>query len=55
MPQVWVKLEGEEKETYLFEYYPDEISFKSSDFIGLTISAANELKRSKIAAYIRKD
>ena len=55
MPQVWVILEGEENETYLFEYYPDEISFSSSEFIGLTISAANELKRSKIAAYIRKE
>lgn len=52
MPQVYVTLE-DGKEEYLFEYYPDEISFTESDFIGLTIQEAFELKRKKDVAYLQ--
>lgn len=39
MPEVKVQLSnGEEK--ILFSYYPDEISFKESEFIGLKSSVA---------------
>ena len=33
---------GEEKE--LFEFYPDEISFSESEFIGMTEESARRLK-----------
>jgi hypothetical protein len=44
MPQVWVTLENESKEQFLFEYYPDEISFTPSEFIGLTMDEGKHLK-----------
>ena len=44
MPQVWVTLENETKEQFLFEYYPDEISFTPSEFIGLTMNEGVQLK-----------
>jgi len=47
MPQVFVKLDGEESEQLLFEFYPDEISFNSKEFIGLTLSEARHLKFKK--------
>lgn len=43
MPQVHVTLENG-KEEFLFEYYPDEISFSVSEFVGLTIEEARHLK-----------
>jgi hypothetical protein len=43
MPQVHVTLENG-KEEFLFEYYPDEISFTASEFVGLTIEEARHLK-----------
>jgi hypothetical protein len=52
MPKVYVTLE-DGKEEFLFEYYPDEISFTESDFIGLTIQEAFELKRKKDVAYLQ--
>ena len=46
MPQVWVTFEnGEEK--LLFEYYPDEISFREEEFVGLTEDEARHLKFKK--------
>ena len=46
MPQVFVTLE-DGKEQFLFEYYPDEISFTANEFIGLTIEEARTLKGKK--------
>jgi hypothetical protein len=43
MPQVHITLE-DGKEEFLFEYYPDEISFSASEFVGLTIEEAKNLK-----------
>lgn len=52
MPIVKVWLEnGEEHE--LFDFYPDEISFTESEFIGLTLEAAKRLKFEKDLKYIR--
>lgn len=53
MPRVFVKLEeGEEK--FLFEFYPDEISFSPKEFIGLTIEEAIHLKFTKDRDYLTK-
>lgn len=52
MPQVHVKLETGE-EVFLFEYYPDEISFSPSEFKGLTISEAINLKFKKDKNYLQ--
>ena len=41
MPKVIVTYEDGSEET-LFEYYPDEISFSASEFIGLTREEAME-------------
>ena len=35
------------------EYYPDEISFETSELVGLTEDQAYELKRKKDIAYIQ--
>jgi hypothetical protein len=53
MPQVFVKLEGDDNEQFLFEYYPDEISFSKNEFIGLTISEARHLKVKKDKDYLQ--
>ena len=43
MPKVRVRFDnGEEK--FLFEFYPDEISFTEAEFIGLTEESAQILK-----------
>jgi hypothetical protein len=52
MPQVIV-IDSNEKETTLFEYYPDEISFCEKEFIGLTLDQACRLKFSKDKAYLQ--
>ena len=52
MPQVWVTHE-DGKEELLFEYYPDEISFNSNEFIGLTRSEGIHLKFKKDKAYLQ--
>lgn len=52
MPKVNVKLSnGEEKE--LFEFYPDEIDFIESEFIGLTIEEAKNMKYHKDIEFLR--
>ena len=52
MPEVKVKLSnGDEK--ILFSYYPDEISFEESEFIGLTEESARSLKFQKDKRYIQ--
>ena len=52
MPKVIVAFEdGTTKE--LFEYYPDEISFSESEFIGLTENQAHHLKYMKDKKYLQ--
>jgi hypothetical protein len=52
MPEVKVLFNnGDEKK--LFEFYPDEISFKESEFIGLTEESARRLKFEKDKIYIQ--
>jgi hypothetical protein len=52
MPKVIITLEdGTTKE--LFEYYPDEISFTESEFIGLTEDEARHLKFVKDKHYLQ--
>lgn len=52
MPKVIATFDtGEEEE--LFEYYPDEISFTESEFIGLTKAEACKLKFKKDQDYLR--
>ena len=52
MPRVIITLEdGTTKE--LFEYYPDEISFTESEFIGLTEEEAIHLKFVKDKHYLQ--
>ena len=52
MPKVTATFEdGSTKE--LFEFYPDEISFRAEEFVGLTEVEARELKRQKDTAYLR--
>ena len=52
MPEVKVQFNNREKKT-LFEFYPDEISFKESEFIGLTEESARRLKFEKDKRYIQ--
>ena len=52
MPQVWVTLENGIEE-FLFEFYPDEISFTPQEFVGLTTSEAKTLKYNKDITYLR--
>jgi hypothetical protein len=52
-PMVMVKFEGDEEETFLFNYYEDEISFTADEFIGLTGAEARSLKGKKDLAYLR--
>lgn len=51
MPKVFVTIDG--KEEYLFEYYPDEISFTPEDFIGKTTDQARHLKFEKDKMYLQ--
>ena len=52
MPQVYVTVAGGNEE-YLFNYYPDEISFREKDFLGLTLDEARHLKFLKDKAYLQ--
>ncbi len=51
IPVVFVTINDEEER--LFDYYPDEISFHSGEFIGLTLEEARDLKHKKDVAYLR--
>jgi len=52
MPKVVATFEdGSIKE--LFEYYPDELSFDTQEFIGLTEKDAHALWRKKDLAYLQ--
>ena len=52
MPEVKVQFNNGGEKT-LFEFYPDEISFKESEFIGLTEESARRLKFEKDKRYIQ--
>ena len=51
MPKVYVTLENGE-EQFLFDYYPDEISFRPDEFVGLTIEECRHLKFVKDRKYL---
>lgn len=52
IPHVKVVFEdGEEKD--LFTFYPDELRFSESEFIGLTEEQARKLRHDKDVAYLR--
>ena len=53
MPEVMVKTSGDEDYTSLFSYYPDEISFSESEFIGKTVAQAKALRHERDVAYLR--
>ena len=52
MPEVVATFEDGSSKT-LFSYYPDEISFRASEFIGLTEAEAMDLRHRKDVAYIQ--
>lgn len=52
MPQVFVTMEDGVEE-FLFEYYPDEISFSPQEFKGLTLADAKHLKFKKDKNYLQ--
>ena len=52
MPQVHITLE-DGTEQFLFDYYPDEISFTPSEFVGLTTTEARLLKFKKDKQYLQ--
>jgi len=52
MPEVKVELDNGEKKT-LFSYYPDEISFVASEFVGLTEAEGHRLKFNKDKSYLQ--
>ena len=52
LPEVWVTFEdGTQK--MLFTFYPDEIRFNESDFVGLTEDEARTLKFGRDRAYLQ--
>ena len=52
MPEVIATFEDGSTKT-LFSFYPDEISFKESDFTGLTEEEAHTLYQRKDRTYLR--
>jgi len=52
MPQVTVTYSDGNTET-LFSFYPDEISFSPSEFVGLTRDQALELRHRKDVAWLQ--
>lgn len=51
MPQVYVTFENGVEE-FLFEYYPDEISFTAAEFLGKTKQECHNLKFEKDRRYL---
>jgi len=52
MPKVKAQFDnGDEKD--LFEFYPDELSFTESEFIGLTVKQAHELRMKKDIEFLQ--
>jgi len=52
MPEVKVQFTNGEEKT-LFDFFPDEISFESSEFIGLTEKQAFDLKFDKDKQFLQ--
>ena len=52
IPDVWILLEGETEEQFLFSYYPDEITFTEKEFTGKTIMESHSLKFEKDKRYL---
>jgi hypothetical protein len=52
MPEVVATFENDSTKT-LFSFYPDEVSFRESEFIGLTEEEAHSLFQQKDTAYLR--
>jgi hypothetical protein len=52
MPEVLVTFEDGSTKS-LFSFYPDEISFQESDFIGLTEEQAQDLRHRKDVSFLR--
>lgn len=52
MPRVYATTE-DGVEHYLYTYYPDEIRFTESEFIGLTLEECGALYTKKDVAYLR--
>jgi hypothetical protein len=52
MPEVTATFEDGSTKT-LFSFYPDEVSFQASEFIGLTEEEAHTLFQRKDTAYLR--
>lgn len=52
LPEVWVTCE-DGSETKVFDFYPDEISFSSGDFVGLTIEECRLLKFGRDRAFLQ--
>jgi hypothetical protein len=53
LPKVTATFESGEVKG-LFSFYPDELSFEESEFIGLTECEAHKLFTKKDVAYLRK-
>ena len=52
LPKVHVTFEdGSEKD--LFTFYPDELSFRESEFVGLTEDEARDLRTKRDISYLR--
>lgn len=52
MPQVFVTTQNG-MEHYLYQYYPDEITFTEQEFVGLTLDKARGLKFEKDKTYLQ--
>ena len=52
LPKVTVRFNNGEEKT-LFDFYPDEISFFETEFIGLTEESALKLRSEKDKRYIQ--
>jgi hypothetical protein len=51
LPVVYVTAGGEEQR--LFDYFPDEISFRAEEFVGLTLDEARGLKFTKDKRFLQ--
>jgi hypothetical protein len=53
MAKIHVKFEGSDTEELLFSYFHDEITFSSSELVGLTVDESEQLRHKKDVAYLR--
>jgi len=52
-PEVRVKFAGDDRESVLFNYFPDELEFSSEEFVGLTREEALALYAKRDLAHLR--